>query len=140
MITELSAWCCQTLGLCYLIFHPTWSSDSITVIPQRQANFCYDTDTVCGESLPLLTAMATKAESQMKLDSPAMAPPPGVLPNFVNPQNLRAVIIAIVALCGSISTLVFWMRMYTKLFIFRKTGWEDCNFCPLQIRCNQACY
>ena len=130
----------ELYALAILSLHPTWISDTITIVPQRQATFCYDTDTVCGESLPLLTAMATNAEFQMKLDGPALAPPPGVRPNFVNPENLHAVIIAIVTLCVSISTFFFWMRMYTKLFIFRKTGWEDCNFCPLQIRCDQACH
>lgn len=75
--------------------------------------------------------MATSAEIQEKLDGPAGNPPAGVHPNFVNPEDCRVAIIAILALSVSISTLVFWMRMYTKLYIFRKTGWEDCSFCLL---------
>lgn len=75
-----------------------------------------------------MATMANPVETQMKLDSPALVPPPGVRPDFFDPGNLHVVIISDLALCISISTLVFWMRMYTKLFIIRKTGWEDCNF------------
>lgn len=64
---------------------------------------------------------------QNNLDGPALHPPPGVSSNFVNPENFKAFMTVILALCISISTLVFWMRMYTKFYIFGKTGWEDCN-------------
>lgn len=78
--------------------------------------------------------MAAPADIQNELDSAALPPPPGIHSNFVNPENIQVVIITILALCVSISTLVFGMRMYTKVFIFHKTGWEDCNFYLLLIR------
>lgn len=70
------------------------------------------------------------------LDGPALQPPPGIHPNFVNPEDLHIAIVVTLVLCVSISTLVFWMRVYTKLYIIHRTGWEDCKFCFLYIHCD----
>jgi hypothetical protein len=70
---------------------------------------------------------ATPAEQlQAKLNGPAMVPPPGTTPNFVNPANLNHVVVLTLILCMVFSTLAVAMRMYTKLFIIRKTAFEDC--------------
>ncbi|MCJ1262840.1 hypothetical protein MMC22_002710 [Lobaria immixta] len=65
------------------------------------------------------------AEIQKLLNGPALTPPPGVIPNFVNPDNVFVGYVVTVVLCVSTSTLVFWMRMYTKIYILQQTGWED---------------
>lgn len=69
-------------------------------------------------------------EIQKLLNGPALAPPPGVIPNFVNPDNAFVSYVVTVVLCVSTSTLVFWMRMYTKIYILQRLGWEDCKFSP----------
>lgn len=59
------------------------------------------------------------------LDSPALAPPDGVVPNFKNPPNLVSngrVIVQLVLV-----TLVVWMRLYTKLRVIRNRLMEDCK-------------
>lgn len=72
--------------------------------------------------------MATPAELNLLLQSPAMAPPPGVTPNLVNPPvywfkewTLTA------AVSITITTLFIMMRIYTKLFLIRNHAWEDCK-------------
>lgn len=75
------------------------------------------------------------AEIQKLLNGPALTPPPGVIPNFVNPDNVFVGYVITVVLCVSTSTLVFWMRMYTKIYILQQTGWEDCEFTPFLLDC-----
>ena len=84
--------------------------------------------------------MASQAEMQRKLDGPALAPPPGVRPDFINPANFQDVAMGILALSISISTVGIWIRMYTKLYIFRETRWEDCNSSYPWTCCDQACH
>ena len=60
------------------------------------------------------------------LNAAALAPPPGVTPNFADPPNLYNLSIAIFALCSCLGTLAVILRMGTKLFIIRQTAVEDC--------------
>ncbi|KAF2714305.1 hypothetical protein K504DRAFT_420031 [Pleomassaria siparia CBS 279.74] len=57
------------------------------------------------------------------LESPALMPPPGVTPDFVNPPNLRNDPLTISLLV--ISTIVVWSRLYTKARIVKKLVLED---------------
>ncbi|KAJ4382806.1 hypothetical protein N0V86_002030 [Didymella sp. IMI 355093] len=57
------------------------------------------------------------------LNGPALAPPPGVKPNFENPQNLSHPELAVLQLV--IATAVVMMRVYTKLGVVRKMWAED---------------
>ena len=70
----------------------------------------------------------TAAAEQAKLNGPAMAPPPGVVPNFVDPPNLRHIVILVLTLCMTFSAIAVLLRMYTKVFILRKVVFEDCRF------------
>lgn len=58
---------------------------------------------------------------------PALQPPAGVQPNFVNPEDRGYISnsVATVLLCLMVS--LFANRVYTKLFIIRKMGWDDCK-------------
>ena len=59
-----------------------------------------------------------------------LPPPPGVVPNFIDPYSLRGIIIAITAVEMTVTTTVTALRMYTKLFILKSHGWEDCMYPP----------
>ena len=59
------------------------------------------------------------------LDSPALAPPPGVTPNFENPESLRQPELAVVQLI--LVTLVVCMRLFTKKVVVKKMLAEDCK-------------
>lgn len=60
------------------------------------------------------------------LNGPAMVPPPGVTPNFVDPPNQRHIVLFVLIFYMTLSTIVILMRMYTKIFLLRKTVFEDC--------------
>lgn len=74
--------------------------------------------------------MAAPSE-QALLNGPAMPPPDGIIPNFANPPNLNKEITFTLALCMSVATLLISIRMYTKMFIIRSVGHEDCKVPPL---------
>ena len=76
---------------------------------------------------------------QKALDGPAMAPPPGVKPNFVNPPNLEKEFYADLILCLTISVLVVCMRMWTKARLVRKVQIEDCKKLPPPVFCLVFC-
>lgn len=63
---------------------------------------------------------------QALLDGPAMNPPHGVEPNFIDHSNLSRGVIVTLTIYMTFATLVFLMRLYTKLFLFRKVVLEDC--------------
>lgn len=72
--------------------------------------------------------MSSVADIQNQLDGPALAPPPGVTPNFVNPPSFFTFSVVVVTLCLLFSTLAICMRMYTKLYIIRRVVLEDYVF------------
>lgn len=67
---------------------------------------------------------------QKALDGPAMAPPPGIIPNYVDPPNLEKEFYIDLILCLTISVLVVSMRMWTKARLVRKVQIEDCKKLP----------
>lgn len=81
------------------------------------------------------TALSTQQEQQLQLlqkllNGPAMAPPPGITPNFVNPPNLEKEFYIDLILCLTISVLAVCMRMWTKARVMRKVQIEDCKSMP----------
>ena len=58
---------------------------------------------------------------------PALAPPPGVTPNFRDPYSLAAPLRAVYTLAVVLTTLTTFVRLYTKFFIMKVGGWEDCT-------------
>lgn len=64
-------------------------------------------------------------DSEAFLDFPALAPPPGVTPQFDNPPSLRAPGLAVLQL--TVATLFVGMRFHTKHFVVKKVLPEDCE-------------
>ena len=60
-------------------------------------------------------------------NTPAAPPPPGVIPNLINPQNLSVASNATVITCLVATTIFVWLRVYTKLRIYKSHGYEDCK-------------
>ena len=70
----------------------------------------------------------TPAEIQAAiLEGPAMDPPAGLVSNFVNPENLYTSIAGAQIACYTIATVAVALRVYTKAFITREFGWDDCE-------------
>ena len=61
------------------------------------------------------------------LEGPALAPPPGVLPNFTDPPNLRRTGVVALLVTLVLSTLAVTMRTYTRGLIMRQVRAADCS-------------
>ena len=61
------------------------------------------------------------------LDLPALAAPPGLAHNFVNPSNMETEYYIVLILSLTISLLLVCMRMWTKAHLIQKFGREDCE-------------
>ena len=61
------------------------------------------------------------------LDQPGLAPPPGVTPNFNDPFSLQPYNILTIAICFALTTPSVAARLYTRYFIIKSVGWEDCK-------------
>lgn len=65
-------------------------------------------------------------EKYMK--SPGGKPPPGVTPNRHNPQNMLLPVEHAVSILGLILATGFVaVRVYTRFFVVKKPGWDDCK-------------
>lgn len=60
---------------------------------------------------------------------PGMLPPPGVIPNFDNPFSRGGIYIAAATTIVVAMVMFVTCRLYTKYFIVRKLGWDDCKSC-----------
>ena len=58
---------------------------------------------------------------------PALTPPPGVIPNFVNPPSQGYVTVVVLAICLAITTPIVLLRIYVRYFINRRLWWDDCK-------------
>ena len=59
-----------------------------------------------------------------------LQPPPGITPNFVNPRSIEGTIAALVVVCVVTTTISTLLRMYTRVFIAKNHGMDDCKSGP----------
>ena len=73
----------------------------------------------------VLPDSVSAAEIDQYKNVPALAPPPGVIPNFTaaNPRADIYIIICSVAL--GLAFIFVLLRLYAKLWINRSPGWDD---------------
>lgn len=62
----------------------------------------------------------------------AMPPPPGEQANFTNPSNQSRNTIALHTVCLTLVILCVVMRIYTRSFISRQLGLDDCKILSLE--------
>ena len=62
----------------------------------------------------------------------ASKPPPGVVPDYINPlRNTGVIRLEVVApLLMGIATIFVALRLYVRRFIVSKMGWDDCELTP----------
>ena len=58
---------------------------------------------------------------------PALPPPAGVESNLVNPEDRGYVLTSVATVLFCPMVCFFANRVYTRLFIIRKMGWDDCK-------------
>lgn len=56
----------------------------------------------------------------------AIEPPPGVVPNFVNPPSIEYYTVLCATICLPLVTISVGLRMFTKVFVLHKVCIEDC--------------
>ena len=67
---------------------------------------------------------------------PAATPPPGIVPNFIDPVDTRRLpLLTINSLFLSLMLITVIVRFYSRIFLIRSLGWDDCRLSPL----GQAC-
>lgn len=59
----------------------------------------------------------------------AWPPPPGVTPNFINPESIGYRIIVVSVLFPAITIPIVLLRLYTKRYILGVVHPDDCT-CP----------
>ena len=59
---------------------------------------------------------------------PAMQPPPGVIPNFDNPESMHPYVLGVAIGTIAVMVIAISIRVYTKAFIMRDMKWEECTW------------
>jgi len=57
----------------------------------------------------------------------ALSPPPGVIPNFENPESRGHLVIIATAILLPITTFILALRIYTRVVLVRYLGSDDCK-------------
>ncbi|KAI1098688.1 hypothetical protein F4804DRAFT_350120 [Jackrogersella minutella] len=63
------------------------------------------------------------------LNGPALAPPPGVIPQLENFPSYSVAGRSITIVCIAVATLAIAMRFYTRIRILHQICYADCNMC-----------
>ncbi len=58
---------------------------------------------------------------------PGMVPPSGVIPNFDDPHSRGEIYTAVATTIMVAMYICVTCKLYTKYFIVRKLGWDDCK-------------
>ncbi|KAI9781018.1 MAG: hypothetical protein M1835_004374 [Candelina submexicana] len=69
--------------------------------------------------------MASDADNAKDLSQGMIPPPPGVVPNFVNPTHRTGAAIACNVVCLTLALVFVGLRLWTKTFIIRSVGRDD---------------
>jgi hypothetical protein len=78
-------------------------------------------------------------QREILLNGPALAPPPGVIPNFTDPPSRKDLCVGLAIANISIAALVVGIRLYTKVFCVKKLRLEDCMSSANTSCCRYLC-
>ena len=56
---------------------------------------------------------------------PAISPPPGVTPNFIDPETRAPLVIVFSAISLGLMLPILVARLYTKAWVLHSSGWDD---------------
>ena len=102
-----------------------WPSSLLFILPQLLFSF----------SRQSLAKMEGLNSSVLRL-TPAMRPPPGVIPNLLDPSNdLLAVSVVTWTICMTVVLCSVSIRLFTKCRIMKKPEYGDCKFSIHRRRC-----
>ena len=75
--------------------------------------------------------MAQPMDASSYANLPLAAPPPGVVPNFNNPQSRAYQLHIGMAVCIGITSVFVLLRIYARAFVQRTWGWEDREYAQI---------
>jgi hypothetical protein len=77
----------------------------------------------------ILAARAPRALDLSAVQNfPAATPPPGVIPNFKNPESRGSVFVVSSAFLVGFMVFFFAVRAYAKICIIKRLHWDDRQF------------
>lgn len=71
--------------------------------------------------------MNTSSLDAQPMVPPGLPPPPGTMPNFINPHSISGAIGAVNILFLVLTSVTTLIRTYTKIFLVKSFGWSDCE-------------
>ena len=101
-------------------------------LPTRLSKYkrCKLAHTITMAQSPNATAQAMAAAAEAMLLGPGLKPPPGVIPNFIDPPSEAHWVYVVLPICLAVSTPFVLIRLYTAFFILKSHGWADCAYNP----------
>lgn len=75
----------------------------------------------------------TTTRLEALLNGPALAPPPGEVPDFADPPNQVLMLTVVLTICAILSTFAICIRMYVKARMIRKMHLEDCAYIQIMV-------
>jgi len=68
---------------------------------------------------------------------PAAMPPPGVIPNFINPPSLKGELLIINVVFTTLMAIFVTIRLVSRGFITKQVGIDDCKAVYLLLQQHQ---
>lgn len=79
-------------------------------------------------SQPLGLPSSRRLVKDLDLDNiPALQPPEGVVSNLVDPPNRNALVMTVTILCLVITTILVFIRAWSRLVVMKIVRIEDCE-------------
>ena len=107
------------------LFHSSFSKLDGRVFSTEFASAIIDRALIDQEDVASLPMSAASQQDGAILQLPALAPPPGVIPNFTNPKDIGPRLVVLGAILLTFVIIALANRAYTKLCIVRKVSLDD---------------
>ena len=73
-----------------------------------------------------MDSLTASDHSSTDVTPPSLLPPPGVTSNFINPVSHGPALVITSAVCITLMIICVTIRLYTKFYIRKTWGWDDC--------------
>jgi hypothetical protein len=93
----------------------------------QYSNTPVPTSLLCSVSFRLISVMGFILKAERDGIMGTLPPPPGVNPNFENPESQGYRVVLAIAILFPLATIVLFLRVYTSVVIVRNFGTDDCK-------------
>lgn len=116
---------CSDAWICWKVLEWRVEGESFAILYDCKTLSMFLTPRLVDSRMTIMAQTAQSIPASSLDDTPAGPPPPGVIPNFVNPGNQSSAINATLIICLGFATVFVWLRIYTKFLINKTHGYED---------------